>query len=308
MTARRTVLVTGAAGFIGRHVARAYAREGAHVIGVGHDAAGDANAKELGVAQWVRGSVFSGTLQSLGVQPDIVVHCAGDSSVGASFSDPERGIERNLQTLQPVLDLARQSARSPRVVVLSSAAVYGAAPRLPIAEDDAVQPVSPYGQGKVAVEQLCRDYGPAHGLPIALLRLFSVYGDGQRKLLFWDACTKFAAGQSDFGGTGRERRDWLHVDDAVSLIMHAADRAVPGVVTLNGGSGRSLTVADALGHLRAAWGGATPALRFTGEARIGDPPGYEADIARATAGGWTPKVRFENGIEAYARWARRILM
>ncbi len=235
------------------------------------------------------------------------MHCAGDSSVGASFDDSESGIARNVNAMRAVLDFAHEQARPPRVVVLSSAAVYGAASRLPIAEDAATRPVSPYGVGKVAVEQLCREYGYAHQIPIVLLRLFSIYGEGQRKLLFWDACVKFAGGKSEFGGTGQERRDWLHIDDAVELIVHASQHASPGVPILNGGSGRSLTVADALGRLRAAWRGQVPALRFTGVAREGDPPGYEADIRRAAAGGWHPRISFEDGIVAYAAWAQKIL-
>ena len=191
--------------------------------------------------------------------------------------------------------------------MLSSAAVYGAAKLLPIAEDAPVQPISPYGRGKAAMEELCRSYGRSHGVPVVVLRLFSVYGRGLRKQLFWDACCKFAAGKSEFGGTGNERRDWLHIDDTVSLIMNAADRASHDVPILNGGCGVSIAVADALTRLRDAWGRPVPLLRFTGVARAGDPPGYEAGIAEATALGWKPLQRFEDGIADYAAWAREAL-
>lgn len=307
MTAPQTVLVTGSAGFIGRHVARRYASLGCDVAGLGHDASGSLSAPDLHLSRWRNASVTDAELRSLDARPDIVVHCAGDSLVATSFSEPENMVRRNVEAAKAVLDFARTQPRPPRVLMLSSAAVYGVASALPIAEDAPVQPISPYGRGKAAMEELCQSYGRQHGVAVVLLRLFSVYGRGLRKQLFWDACRKFAAGESEFGGTGHERRDWLHVDDAVSLILRAADHASPDVLTLNGGSGASITVADALTRLRAAWNRPLPALSFTGVARAGDPPGYEAGIARAIGLGWKPQRCFEDGIADYAVWAREVL-
>lgn len=307
MMLAKSVLVTGSAGFIGRHVAQRYISLGADVAGIGHDAAGILSASNLHLTRWKNANITLGELRSLDVQPDVIVHCAGDSLVMASFSDPENRVRRNVDAAKAVLDFAREQTRLPRVVMLSSAAVYGAATVLPIPEEAAVQPISPYGRCKAAVEDLCGRYGRSYAMPLVLLRLFSVYGPGLRKQLFWDACCKFAAGQSDFGGTGDERRDWLHVDDTVDLIMNAADHASADVPILNGGSGASITVADALARLRKAWGRPVPALRFTHVARAGDPPGYEAGVAKATALGWKPQKSFDEGIVDYAAWAREAL-
>ncbi len=281
----RTVLVTGCNGFIGRHVARHYASLGSRVVGIGRG-----NGSELaacGVSQWHGGDISRTALSSLGERPDIVIHCAGGSSVGSSFSDPENDVRRNVGAAEAVLEFASDIPTPPSIVMLSSAAVYGAVNTLPIVEDTGLQPISPYGEGKVGIEKLSGRFA-AQGIPIAVVRFFSVYGPGLRKQLFWDACKKFAQQDSEFNGTGEERRDWIHVDDAVRLIAAAATHASSAMPIVNGGSGASLTLRDALGRLRTAWSDAVPPLRFTGIARVGDPPGYEADITKAAALGWNP--------------------
>jgi UDP-glucose 4-epimerase len=303
----RTVVVTGCGGFIGRHVARGYASLGCRVVGIGHGPRDGAALANWGVSRWKASTVTLAELRSLADHPDIIIHCAGDSSVGASFADPENSMRRNVDSAAAVLDLARHMSKPPQVVMLSSAAVYGESERLPIAESAPARPMSPYGRGKAAVEQMCALYGLSHGIPVAILRFFSVYGLDLRKQLFWDACKKFARGNSEFGGTGVERRDWLHIDDAVALVMTAAEHASSAVPTFNGGSGVSLTVSNALAQLRGAWGESVPPLRFTGVARAGDPPGYEADISQAKALGWAPKRAFDTGIAEYASWAHSVL-
>jgi UDP-glucose 4-epimerase len=178
---------------------------------------------------------------------------------------------------------------------------------LPISEDAPLHPISPYGQAKLAIEQLCAQYGREHGLELAVVRLFSIFGRGLRKQLFWDACRKFCAGDGCFGGTGEERRDWLHVDDAVRLINAASMRASAMVPIVNGGGGQSIKVRDALTQLRALLPAPVPEITFSGNARAGDPSGYEADITRARAWGWAPARAFSEGLADYISWAHGAL-
>lgn len=300
-----TILVTGGLGFIGRHVSRHFKSQGRRVIGVGHgDAAG---AGEAGLCRWQSGDVSRQSLEALAEPVDLVVHCAGSGLVAASFADPDAEFRKSVGAAIEVLEFAFHQVRRPRIVVLSSAAVYGLATRLPINEDAALNPISPYGKSKLAIEQRCRAYGRDHGLEIAIVRLFSVYGPGLRKQLFWDACQKFASGDGRFGGTGNELRDWLHVRDAVRLVDAAAEHASAAVPVVNGGTGRSVKVCDALMQLRALWPARAPEIEFSGEARQGDPPGYEADVARALALGWKPAQEFAQGLAEYVSWASSIL-
>lgn len=299
-----TVLVTGGLGFIGRHVSSHFSALGHRVIGIGHGGATEAETRQAGLCRWQSGDVSRQSLEALAEPIDLIVHCAGSGLVAPSFTDPEAEFRKSVGAAIEVLEFARHQTGRPRIVVLSSAAVYGIATQLPIKEDAPLNPISPYGKSKLAIEQRCRQSGRDYGLEIAIVRLFSVYGRGLRKQLFWDACQKFAKSDGRFGGTGHERRDWLHVHDAVRLIDAAAERASTAVPIVNGGTGKSIKVRDALMQVRALWPVPAPEIEFSGEPRRGDPPGYEADMERGRSLEWAPTQEFGRGLADFVHWAR----
>ncbi len=95
-------------------------------------------------------------------------------------------------------------------------------------------------------EELCFSYARHHGVRIAVIRLFSLYGVELRKQLLWDACAKVLSAENQFFGTGDEVRDWLHIDDAVSLFMKAGEAASIDCPVLNGGTGVGVSVREVL--------------------------------------------------------------
>jgi UDP-glucose 4-epimerase len=293
-------LVTGAVGFLGRHVARGLAAAGWRVAGVGH---GDWDAAErrcFGVGDWRVGDVTADTLASFG-DPDLIVHCAGGGSVAASLADPPADFARTVATTATVLDFARRRKRPPRIVYPSSPAVYGANAGSAAHTDAALAPISPYGLHKKMAEDLCRFHAAQYGLPVAIVRLFSVYGAGLRKQLLWDACSKIAGGRAVFAGTGDEVRDWLHIDDAVALLLLAADHATGDCPTVEGGTGIGTPNRAVLRSLCTLLERSTSPA-FSGTARAGDPPRYVADIAAARRWGWEPRRALADGLALYAGW------
>jgi UDP-glucose 4-epimerase len=301
------VLVTGAAGFLGGNAVRYFSAAGRVVAGIGHDDRQQLDARKPQMLFWISGDISFELLGALTMQPDVIVHCAGGASVARSVADPEDDFRRTVDTTLSVLEYARLYAPNARIVLPSSAAVYGDVTRLPITEDAPQSPVSPYGLHKKLSEELCQRYAADFGLRIAIVRLFSVYGPGLRKQLLWDACEKLSRGDTEFFGTGEERRDWLHVDDAVSLLAVAAEKASEHCQIINGGSGQSLSVKEILLRLAAAFP-TVGSLRFSGIVRQGDPIGYEADITRACAWQWRPRIALEQGIAEYVQWYREQLL
>lgn len=301
------LIVTGARGFIGRAVCRHLAEQGFVVCGVGH---GDVPAGELersGLATWLQGEVDFANLDALAATHGPitgVVHLAGGSTVGASLRAPLEDFNRTCRTSVQLLDWIRQ--RSPNTVVLlvSSAAVYGASHRGPIGEDAFTLPESPYGTHKLVMEMLCRSFARNFALKAVILRLFSVYGEGLRKQLLWDLCSKVSKhGSAQLGGTGREVRDWIHVDDAAELIRISLTQASVHCPTLNGGTGRATTVAEIAADIAAHWD-CGPSIEFSGEQRPGDPSSLLADPTRATALGFIPRVELRSGLRRYVDWFR----
>ncbi len=297
----KTALVTGAYGFMGRHVARQLARDSWRVIGIGHGSWSRDEWQQWGIAEWHVADITMESLVTYGGQPSVIVHCAGSGSVGFSMTHPYQDFQRTVATTMAVLEFARLYAPKAQVVYPSSAGVYGAVQKLPIVETEALSPASPYGVHKHIAETLCESYARHFGVSVAVVRLFSVYGEGLRKQLLWDASQKIMRGENRFFGTGEEIRDWLHVEDAARLLIVAARQASVQCPIVNGGSGEGVTVREILTELFACFE-RTDAPNFSGVARSGDPAGYQADISIARSWGWLPKTTWREGLRGYADW------
>jgi UDP-glucose 4-epimerase len=296
----RSVLVTGAHGFLGRRVARAFAARGFAVFGIGHGDWREDEWRRWGLAAWRASDVTLDSLPRAAEAPEVVVHCAGGSSVAASVARPHDDFQRTVATTASVLEFVRTRSPAARVLFPSSGSVYGSVDAA-AAEDRPAAPPSPYAAHKRMAEELCAEYGRRFGVASAVVRFFSLYGPGLRKQLLWDACRRLTRGERTFDGTGQERRDFLHVDDAVELAILAAERAAPASPIVNGGTGTSPTIAEVVAEVAAALPGAGAPI-FTGARRAGDPTGMVADTGRARAWGWAPRVLWTEGVRAYCSW------
>ncbi len=301
----KKALVTGAAGFIGRHAALALQARGYDVFGL--DVAEIPDPGQWGISHFTRSAVNLSVLENiLGKhgKPWCVVHCAGSGSVPDSLKNPMRDFKLNVESVLAVLELSRLHNSEIRIVLPSSAAVYGNAGVLPLEEGLDCRPVSPYGAHKKIMEQLAASYGVNFAVPSICVRFFSIYGAGLRKQLLWDACNKLTRNSFSFFGTGRELRDWLHVKDATALLALAVDHAAPQAPLINGGTGKGVSVAQILTILGKAW---QPKLqpKFTGEDRAGDPLHLVASVDRLTSWGFTPAINLQSGVADYVEWFKR---
>ena len=290
-----TVLVTGAAGFIGGALATHFRQRGAHV---------HIDAERGQSASSTRWPLTEASLlQAMGgATPEVIFHAAGSGTVAKVSAHPAIELPANLGALLSVLQFAQHHAPAARVVLLSSAALYGNAPATPQRESDSRAPVSLYGLAKSQAEQLAAYYAAQHGLHTTAVRLFSVYGPGLRKQLLWDAMVKFSQGRSDFFGTGQEQRDWVHIDDVCGFMRSLLERpALSTYDVFNCAGGQAASTAQVLTHLASTAGAAPP--QFSGQARAGDPTCLVADCSKAQRElGWRAKVAWQDGVAEYARW------
>jgi UDP-glucose 4-epimerase len=207
-----------------------------------------------------------------------------------------------------VLEFARTlPGPAPRVVLTSSAAVYGDQGDVDVTEASACSPISPYGFHKLAAEQLCTSYARFFGVPVTIVRLFSVYGEGLRKQLLWDACQRFQRGEPQFFGTGHELRDWIHVDDAAALLCAAASAPQARFALYNGGNEQAST-RDVLTMLGSLFDGC-PVPIFTGNTHTGNPRRLTADCDHARHQlNWRPQTQLSGSLRQYAEWFKSIEM
>ncbi len=300
-----TIVVTGANGFLGRHVSRAAALDGDVVTGIGHGDWGEEDWRRWGLAAWHELDVTLAALLAHAGTPDILVHCAGSSSVAFSLEYPAQDFERTVVTTLDVLEYLRTCAPETALVYPSSAAVYGRAGAFPISEDTPLAPISPYGVHKMMTEDLCRSYARTFGTQVAIVRIFSAYGVELRKQLLWDASRKALAADCRFGGTGRETRDWVNVEDVARLLLMAADHAETDAPIVNGASGSEIENRALLRVLFEALG-VNLEPEFTGTARAGDPERYVGDRSLASSWGWAPEHSWQEGVREYAHWYREL--
>lgn len=289
------VLIVGTNGFIGSNVRRLLAAR--HGI-VGADIDPPRVEGDLQIA--ADNPDFLWLIERAGV--DAIVNCTGAASVPASFESPFHDYTLNTVRVVQMLEAIRQSGRSIRFVQLSSAAVYGNPVQIPVSEASAVSPVSPYGWHKLQAELVCQEYSRIHGVESLCLRIFSAYGPGLRKQVFWDVFRKAQRGpQVELFGTGEETRDFIFVDDIAEAIDCALQRGTFDGRSVNVGSGLSTTVRDAVTTLLGQLGSSSMPV-FKGAGRRGDPERWQADIGALRSLGFAPKFTIQTGLERTAQW------
>jgi len=244
------------------------------------------------------------SLLQLKVQPDVIIHCAGGASVELSIEQPAIDFNLTVSSTSNVLEFIRLHSPSTKLVYPSSAAVYGQVKSLPIHEDIDLNPISPYGIHKEISEDLCQLYSRQYGLSIAVVRMFSIYGNELRKQLLWDACQKIGQNDYDFFGTGEEIRDWLHVKDVSKLLFIAAKNTSENCTIVNAGYGDGVKVKDILQHLSVKFNsGISP--KFSSKVKSGDPNAYIADISKVKSWGWEPSINWKDGVSQYVDWYKK---
>ena len=292
------VAVSGASGFLGAVVARESVKRGGEVLAwsrsisqLGSSGAGPAPRTEA----WPQDPHRLAS-QISEFQPDCIVHCAGSASVAASLTDPHADLMASFGTWSLMLEAVRLSGQRPLLIFPSSAAVYGNPQMLPVGEDAPLLPISPYGVHKKLCEDLAASYQAHFGLPILIVRLFSVFGPTQRRLLVRELFEKCASSDQRLviGGTGLETRDFLSewcVADAILCLASQGKVAPPSChSTFNLASGRELSILEMASSVRDLICPERP-IECLGQIRPGDPTRWHADISRLRAQipEWAPR-------------------
>jgi UDP-glucose 4-epimerase len=295
-------LITGGYGFLGRNAAKLFSECGDTVIGIGHGQWLPGEAEQWGFSSWINADISLEALEQISLVPDLVIHCGGSGSVFFSTREPYLDFVKTVCSTAAVLEYIRKHAPAARLIYPSSPAVHGAHDESPIKISDAINPVSPYGRHKKMAEELCFQYSGMYGLRVAVIRFFSIYGNGLKKQLLWDACAKITGGDSEavFWGTGNETRDFIHVSDAVALLRFIAGRPESSLLA-NGGSGRAFRIEDVLTMI-AGFARSNTRVKFNGVTREGDPVHYHADMTETESLGWRPGIDLASGLASYVDW------
>ncbi len=309
---QKKVLVTGASGFLGSHLAEALLREGAHVRALvrGSGAHGAGSSLER-VAGGRDVEVAPGDLRDLAAvrraarDVDQVFHVGGLGCVPSSLEDPLTYVDVNVRGSAHVLQAAREAGVG-GVLLMSSSEVYGGARYNPVDEAHPVQPRSPYAASKLATEQLGASYHTSFGLPVTIVRGFNVYGPRQPERNLVPTLVRQAL-EGDEVRTGRldSVRDYIYVTDAIDALLLLATTPAAVGRTFNVGSGLGSTADDLIAFIAKIM---KKELRVHSDPALIRPRGIQARcliadpdaVCRVT--GWRPKVALDQGLGEVVRW------
>lgn len=307
------VVVTGAAGFIGSHLCEALVGSGHEVLGI--DCFTDYYARpdkeaNLSVVRGLTGFTFvEADLRTDALEPllegaDAVVNEAATPGLVLSWDDFDRYQSTNLSAVKRLVDASIATGVG-HLIQASTSSVYGA--QATGSEDSPCLPVSPYGVTKLAAEHLLRAHSETFGLPLTILRYFSIYGPRQRPdMAYRIFCERLLRGEPiTVYGDGRQSRSNTYVSDCVAATVAALDGPADGSI-FNIGGGREVELLEAISIL-ARHLGVEPVIEYR-EARRGDQRRTVADIGRARAVlGWEPQVEPEAGLLSEVRWVQERL-
>ncbi len=308
----QTILVTGAAGFIGSHLCERLLADGRRVVGLdSFDSFYDPKIKRANIAGCLTNSNFrlvEGDIRDADVVAgalkgcDLVVHLAARAGVRPSIEDPLLYQDVNVRGTNIILETMRKLGMK-KLVFASSSSVYGNNKKVPFSETDVVDnPISPYAATKKAGELICHAYHHLFGMDITCLRFFTVYGARQRPDL---AIHKFAklilAGKSiPVFGDGSMMRDHTYIDDIIAGVVAAIDHC-GGYKIYNLGESRPVSLSDLIAAIERAVGRKAIIERLP--LQPGDVYQTYADVSRAKAElGYEPSTEIEAGLAMFAKW------
>lgn len=230
----KRILITGAAGFIGSHLAENLLKNNYYVMGI-DNLSGAYDRKYYPNNLKILKKYKSFTFHKIDLFDqkkiififkennfDFVIHCAAKTNVRESTKNPQEYIRNNVLGTQILLEAIKQSNSKTKTIIFSSSSVYGKQNKVPFKEDMIPNPISPYGLSKYLMEQIVKYYSEYYGLKTVVLRPFSIYGPRGRQDMLPSIllrCAKNNLPFTQYGNDKNNQRDWTYVDDLSNLII-----------------------------------------------------------------------------------------
>lgn len=293
------ILIIGSKGFIGSHLVRYFDKQ--HEVWQCDVVTDYTTPRYMQID--ASNSDFNAVFETQ--QYDVCVNCSGAASVPDSLKYPYRDFLLNTANVYALLNAIHMHCPACKFINLSSAAVYGNPQSLPVTESAPIAPMSPYGRHKAMAEAICKEFAEEFGISSCSLRIFSAFGSGLRKQIFWDMNRKMTdTAEAMFFGTGDESRDFIHIQDIAQVVDLTIKNANFKGEAINVANGEAITIRDAV-NMFAKLKGYAGRIVFNGLVREGDPRFWEADIRIIKEWGYKQIVTLEQGLKEYIIWAEK---
>lgn len=300
----KKIVITGVNGFIGSNMAQQCLKDGYDVVGIDI-----ASTPAIDNITYFQLNLYEDSINDiLNVnKPFALIHCAGMADVNYSVQHPDSDFISNVVISRKVLYSIKDTSEKTRVIFLSSASVYGNPIRNPIDENHEKAPISPYALHKILVENMCEYFVRQYDMDIRILRIFSAYGIGLKKQIFWDMGQKIKKfNKLELFGTGNETRDFIYIDDLVRVIQLVMETERTKEITYNVANGIEISIRNVAEVFCEKCGLSRELIFFNQCERLGNPINWCADINRIKNLGYEPEIDINVGIEKYVGWLREI--
>jgi len=289
----KRILVTGASGFIGSHLADELRRRGADVLTLD-----TRDEIPIDVRDWREVRDFANRSGKL----EVVYHLAALMFVPYSFENPREIYEVNVLGTLNILELCR--LYNVEKIVFSSSYTYGDPQHMPINEKHPVNPTSPYARSKVLAEALCKAYYEDYSLSCTILRSFNIYGEGQNdRFLIPSILKQMPSGKIELMDP-EPKRDFLYVSDAVKAYIRAGEYSKSGFDIFNIGYGLSYSVDEIVSKVMKCWGKKVDVI-YQVLRRRDEIMDVVADVRKAREQlDWEPEIDLDEGLSRYMKWYR----
>lgn len=295
------VLIIGSEGFIGSHLALFFKAKGFNTYccdihkkdNINNDKFFLVNSKNPDYI-----SIFNY------MKPELIINASGSASVQFSIENPLDDFKLNVLNVIKLLDAIKIYSIKCKFINLSSAAVYGNPERLPIKENYKISPKSPYGYHKYMSELICKEYYNMYNIKTCNLRIFSAYGPGLKKQLFWDIYNKYKTSKDNtitLFGTGKESRDFIYIYDLANAVYLISTNSHFKEETINVANEIEISINKAaktfLKYLNP-----NVNILFNNEIREGDPTNWCANIEKLKSFNYKPRYLLNVGLKKYVEW------
>jgi len=296
----KNILIIGSRGFIGKELKKYLCEKGYSVWGA--DVINDYTENNHYFIIDATNSNFHNLFENN--KFDLCINCSGAASVPDSLENPMRDYNLNTVNVFKLLDAIKMYTPMCKFINLSSAAVYGNPNKLPITESLMNSPVSPYGIHKFMSEQICSEYHTFFNIPTCSLRIFSAYGEGLKKQLFWDLYKKTAYNKEIIlFGTGEESRDFIYIKDLIQAIYRVAKNGDFKGDVINVANGREVFIKNCVAMFYGFFDKKI-VYEFSGKGRKGDPNNWVADISILKKLGYQQKYELTDGLYNFYKWIK----
>ena len=301
---KKKILITGSQGYIARNIAKKFKKKNFYVCGIGRGNWKKKDYKKWGYSDQINAELTKKNLSKYNFKFDLIIHCAGSGVVGLKR---KVDFNNNVKSTKFLINYIKKTQTKSKIIFMSSYSVYGNNFKNSISEKFETKPFSIYAINKQKAENLLLNFSKKYRLDLMILRIASLYGNGLKKQLIYDACSKISQGLNDFYGTGREKRDFIHISDLVNIVLFFCTKGFSNINIINCGSGKGRLIKDVLKLI---------SINFKMRNKIifnkiklnSNPVNLISNIDQLKKIGFKPNKDFRIGIKQYVKWFKKNIL